>query len=631
MITYCNESLITRHGRITKPFRLGICEPIILFRLLGALLLIFWANASLSTLSWRAESLARSSAENIILKNKAGDSVATVSRSQIRNLLAIKESLEKIVGIQAQLFISEGSSPNASAGIRGELYVIYFNLPMLAMLGDDKDALAAIMGHEVAHLVRGHQQERAENQQIVGLIGAIAGLVLESKYQRRYQVSGLGRDVANFGTTAITRAFSRDQEREADKLGLEWMHRAGFDPQGAVRVWQRMIATGRDRGFSFLATHPAPSERIENLRQQIALLPIRQGVLAAVPRFNSAGVPTSKKSDSVIAESSSGEDVKPVLAGFVEIGIAAYRNRDFAEAFRNWKLAADKGDARGQYGLASLYLRGEGVTKDTSRAAALLRLAADQDYSVAQTNLAILYLRGDGVPRDNMLALTLLERASARGNVESMALLAGVLFEGRLKEKDVGMAVELAQKSAAQNNTRGEHLLGVAYSRGDGVAQDYAEALKWLQRAATKGFAPSYVALGRLYEIGQGVQKDEESAVRYYKMAADRNFAGGKVALGIMYVTGRGVARDFAEALRLFEEAHRAGIARATYFIGAMYRDGHGVTKEFTKAYAWITVAAERGDPLAVKRKSELAGQLTEQQIAESQSFVEQIRSGGSI
>lgn len=603
-------------------------------RAIGKILLLLWiplvnGQATAATATWRAESIAKSAGTNVRLRNASGEIAATLPTAQIRDLLEIKASLESVVGIRAELLIVEGSAPNASAGVRGDRYIITFNIPMLMMIGNDKDALAAIMGHEVAHLVRGHQQDRAENQAIVGSIGTIAGLILEGLVQRRFQISGLGRDVASQGTTAVTRVFSRDQEREADKLGLEWMNQGGYDPLGAVRVWQKMIEKQGDRGFSFFSTHPTSSERIQNLRQQIASLPMRRSVVAT----NTESKPVASaqvKSEAVIAESGSEGVTKPTPVGLLEKGVADYRNGDFQGALQSWTTVANQGDARGQFALATLYLRGQGVKKDATKAAELFKLAADQDYSVAQTNLAVLHMRGDGVPKDNAQALTLLEKASVRGNAEAMARLAAALFEGKRTDKNETRAIELARRAAEQNNVIGEYLLGAAYVSGSGVVRDYGEAAKWHEKAAKRGFAPSQVALGNMYRIGQGVQQDDANALRFYKLAADRDDANGQVALGTMYAAGRGVTKDYAEALRLFEEAHKSSNSNASYAIGTLHYDGLGVPKDIVKAYAWFSVSAELGNAAATKRKDTLETQLSEQQIEDSKSLAKQIKSSGA-
>ncbi len=138
---------------------------------------------------------------------------------------------------------------------------------MFEVVGSE-DQLAAIVGHEIGHLGAEHSQERM-NAQVAKQLGLRAlALVLDIgnvEYSREIAAAlGFGID---FG---LILPYSRDQELEADRLGLELMADAGFRPQEAVTLWQRMeAATGR-RGPEFLATHPAPQSRIEEIE---AMLP----------------------------------------------------------------------------------------------------------------------------------------------------------------------------------------------------------------------------------------------------------------------------------------------------------------------------------------------------------------------
>ena len=137
----------------------------------------------------------------------------------------------------------------------------------------DEDHLAAIVGHEIGHLGADHAQERM-NAQVAKQLGLRAiTLILDIgqvEYAREIAAAlGLGIEYG------LILPYSRDQELEADRLGLELMAQADFQPEAAVILWQRMEAVTRGRPPEFLATHPAPQSRIEAIE---ALLPdLRQG------------------------------------------------------------------------------------------------------------------------------------------------------------------------------------------------------------------------------------------------------------------------------------------------------------------------------------------------------------------
>src|SRR4029453_15370136 len=131
--------------------------------------------------------------------------------------------------------------------------------------------LATVIGHEIAHALREHTRERVSRayaQQLV-LSGAAA-------------VTGGGggaASIANMGADVpFQLPFSRDQESEADTIGLELMARAGYDPHAAVSLWNKMASA--ESGGSppkFLSTHPAPKERIKDIEKNLPrVLPLYQ-------------------------------------------------------------------------------------------------------------------------------------------------------------------------------------------------------------------------------------------------------------------------------------------------------------------------------------------------------------------
>lgn len=133
----------------------------------------------------------------------------------------------------------------------------------------DDAQLATVMGHEVAHALLRHGAERMSTAmalQGVGTVGMIAlGGSGSTGGQIFAQSYGLAADVG------VLRPFSRDQEREADQVGLRLMAEAGYEPASAMEFWQNM-AKDEDKSKkppAFLSTHPATEERIANLRDLV--------------------------------------------------------------------------------------------------------------------------------------------------------------------------------------------------------------------------------------------------------------------------------------------------------------------------------------------------------------------------
>ena len=143
--------------------------------------------------------------------------------------------------------------------------------------------LAAVMGHEVAHALANHGQQRMSAGQLQQL-GAVAGNVAfidDPQNQDIFnQAYGIG---SNLG---VMMPFSRSHETEADKIGLTLMAIAGYDPIEAANLWERMKAKGGEAPPEFLSTHPSNDTRIAN---------IKTWVPEAKAQANKFGVTTFKK------------------------------------------------------------------------------------------------------------------------------------------------------------------------------------------------------------------------------------------------------------------------------------------------------------------------------------------------
>ena len=290
---------------------------------------------------WNAEGIANISAESVNLKDGSGRFFGNVPVAFAKMLVEIKTKIQTVAGIQSDLYIQVGTDPNAWAGPVGNRYVIAFNLPMLVAFGNDKDALATVMGHETAHLVRQHIPARQGNQNTVDAFGSFFGALFEGVIQNKYQISGLGNSIAELCVVMAKTAFSRDQEREADKYGLEWMNAAGYSPQGALRLWKKMgsIAPGRD--FTFLLSHPASDERFENLKQQISSLPPQRNEIHSNSSYQIAIGGSNAQTRNAITVTGMEQDANSLANqnGVVKTGfciqIAAVFDQDLARLMRS--------------------------------------------------------------------------------------------------------------------------------------------------------------------------------------------------------------------------------------------------------------------------------------------------------
>lgn len=188
--------------------------------------------------------------------------VQCVADNIIAQLPAEHQTIEWEVVVFDEEQINAFADPNGKIGV--------FN--GILRVADTPDALAAVIGHEVAHATEGHVMQRARKnarQEVWAMLGGAATGATD--VWRESIAIGLGLP------------FAREQETESDLVGLEYMANAGFDPRASVYLWKNMAAAkeadGRERPPEFLSTHPSDSARIDNMIKSLT---------PALVKFNAA-------------------------------------------------------------------------------------------------------------------------------------------------------------------------------------------------------------------------------------------------------------------------------------------------------------------------------------------------------
>jgi len=139
-------------------------------------------------------------------------------------------------------------------------------------IAENADQLAAVLGHEIGHVVFRHSNERVSTAAIadtgLGLVNAYVGAQATAQTSNAVMTAlGLGTQVG------VLLPFSRKHESEADLYGQRLMAQAGFDPAQAVALWQNMSQeSGGSRPVAWLSTHPDPTQRIARLQAEVAVL-----------------------------------------------------------------------------------------------------------------------------------------------------------------------------------------------------------------------------------------------------------------------------------------------------------------------------------------------------------------------
>jgi predicted Zn-dependent protease len=131
----------------------------------------------------------------------------------------------------------------------------------------DETGVAVVMGHEVSHALAGHGNERISQSMLAQGIGQVSGAAISNQ-----KISQIFSQVYPIGAQAALLKYGRNQELEADEMGLYLMSMAGYDPRQAKPFWERMEAqgSGSEKQPEFLSTHPSPDHRRADLDKHMA-------------------------------------------------------------------------------------------------------------------------------------------------------------------------------------------------------------------------------------------------------------------------------------------------------------------------------------------------------------------------
>lgn len=199
-------------------------------------------------------------------------------------------------------------------------------------------------------------------------------------------------------------------------------------------------------------------------------------------------------------------------------GMDAFKHKDYQRAFREWKQAADGGQAEAQFDIGVLYSQGLGVKRDLTEAARWYRLAADNGNLAAQFALGQMYSLGWGVPRDEQDALRWFE-LSANGLDTDGPPTGWATLDGYGVNRDQKQAAYWYQMAAEKGHAEAEYNLGRLYATGSGVPHDEEQATHWVRASASQGYAPAQAALGTRYATGNGLAKDDRRAYFWLTLA----------------------------------------------------------------------------------------------------------------
>lgn len=196
--------------------------------------------------------------------------VSSVKNVGTRLTAAVKQYMQQnglqssIDGYQWQYTVLQSKEVNAWCMPGGQIAFYEGIMPICA----DDNGIAVVMGHEIAHAIAQHGNERMSQQLVLQMGGVALSEALKTKKETTQQLA-----MAAFGVGSalgVVLPYSRTHEYEADELGLYFMAMAGYDPRTAPAFWERMIATGSSGAPEFISTHPDPQNRIKAMNRQMS-------------------------------------------------------------------------------------------------------------------------------------------------------------------------------------------------------------------------------------------------------------------------------------------------------------------------------------------------------------------------
>jgi len=168
---------------------------------------------------------------------------------------------KRIKDYQWEFNLVEENIPNAWCMPGGKVVVYTGILPYT----QTEAGLAVVMGHEIAHAIARHGNERMSQSMLLQMGGMALSVAIDSKPE---QTKALFMKAYGVGTNiGLMLPFSRTQESEADKLGLVFMAMAGYNPEEAITFWERMSKSGGQKPPELLSTHPSDATRIKDLKE----------------------------------------------------------------------------------------------------------------------------------------------------------------------------------------------------------------------------------------------------------------------------------------------------------------------------------------------------------------------------
>jgi uncharacterized protein len=265
-----------------------------------------------------------------------------------------------------------------------------------------------------------------------------------------------------------------------------------------------------------------------------------------------------------------------------------------ALAAQVFTASAKNGDVDSYAALGNMYARGIHFKKDYEEAYKWLKLAADFDHPTAMFELAKFYIEGYGIPKDEQKSMTLLIRASELGEPSAQFLLGLIYQEGGFGlEKNERESLNWFMKSAKLGNTEAQLKVGDAYLEGNLLSKDVGKAFEYWTKSAEKN---NITAMKRLRSFYIDGIDNIDLASTWTLKAAELDDSESQRQLGSDFLLGTCGIVDYEKAFIWSKKAADKGDAQAQYALGIMYKRGFIETGiDLVEAKHWFELAASQG------------------------------------
>ncbi|CAM5788102.1 M48 family metalloprotease [Rhizobacter fulvus] len=465
-------------------------------------------------------------------KNGNVETVDTVKREWVLRVATVTERLAPAYGLRApDQYLVKQSGPNAFVTFYKDQPAMFVNTDMLRLAGDDDDMMAAVIGHELGHLKANHLTDGKNRAAVVSLLSTLAGLAVDiAQAKRGVDTGGLGTQVGSLGGQLVNAKFSRDQEREADDIGLRSMASVGYDPHAAPRLWARMEALSGGGSGLWLSSHPSSAERFQTLTVAAAKLPSASTTTYA--KTDTTPAPYDPYPVSVYRTMAlTSEELGALEPGPYRRGVVATKSGALVEAVEQYAIAAEQGDERAMAALGDAYSTGKGANQDFAVAIDYYKRSASKGFGPGLFALASMNLAGRGQAVDPTEAMTLYSSAEARGLPRATAMIGLMYAEGAGVPKDLVKARELTSRAASKGDMFGRAAYAAMLRDGVGGPTDVPKSFEILSSLGEENVGYAHFQLALSYDQGAGTAPDKNKAAEFYRKALASGLAPAKARL----------------------------------------------------------------------------------------------------